>query len=74
MSDQRKRGARDARKTPSTTSDDVMHGRDLAGAEYGANEAEQTRERQRAGRDRTDEAGEATVTDAELEARDEENT
>lgn len=36
--------------------------------EYGANEREQTVERERAGRTRLDEAGE--VTDAEIEARE----
>lgn len=33
------------------------------GIEYGANEAEQTRERERAGRDKTDEIGEITETE-----------
>jgi len=33
------------------------------GMEYGANEAEQTRERQRAGQDKTDEIGEITETE-----------
>jgi hypothetical protein len=42
---------------------DVMHGRSLAGAEYGANEEEQTHERERAGRDHTDEVGEITETE-----------
>ena len=42
---------------------DVMRGRSLAGAEYGANEEEQTRERERAGRDHTDEVGEVTETE-----------
>jgi len=37
--------------------------------EYGANEREQTIERERAGRTRLDDAGE--VTDAEIEAREE---
>ena len=67
MSDERDQ---DKRRKPT---DDVMHGRGLAGAEYGANEAEQTIERQRAGRDHTDEAGENMVTDAEIEAREEED-
>ena len=42
---------------------DVMRGRDLAGAEYGTTEEEQTRERERAGHDRTDEVGEITETE-----------
>ena len=33
------------------------------GMEYGANEAEQTRERERAGSDKTDEIGEITETE-----------
>lgn len=61
------------RKERGRPSDDVMHGRNLAGGEYGANEREQTAERERAGHDRTDEAGENMVTDAELEAREDEN-
>ena len=54
-------------------SDDVMHGRSLAGAEYGANEREQTDERNRIARGgaRADEIGEVEVTDAEIEAREE---
>lgn len=42
---------------------DVMRGRSFAGAEYGTTEEEQTRERERAGRDRTDEVGEITETE-----------
>ena len=44
---------------------DVMHGRSFAGAEYGANEEEQTRERERVarGQDHTDEVGEITETE-----------
>lgn len=44
---------------------DVMRGRSFAGAEYGANEEEQTRERERVarGQDRTDEVGEITETE-----------
>jgi len=42
---------------------DVIRGRSFAGAEYGANEDEQTRERERAGRDHTDEVGEITETE-----------
>lgn len=42
---------------------DVMRGRSFAGAEYGANEEEQTRERERAGHDHTDEVGEITETE-----------
>ena len=53
------------------TDADVMHGRSLAGAEYGANEREQTDERERAGRTHLDEAGESMVTEAEIEAREE---
>jgi hypothetical protein len=43
--------------------DDVMHGRDFAGESFAANEEEQTRERERAGHDRTDEVGEITETE-----------
>jgi len=55
--------------------DDVMHGRSLAGAEYGANEREQTDERNRVvrGGARMDEIGEVEVTAAEIEAREQEN-
>ncbi len=63
----------DKRKKSPVRNDDVMHGRSLAGAEYGANELEQTRDRVRVGRDNTDEAGEiadSDVTDAEIEARE----
>jgi hypothetical protein len=44
---------------------DVMRGRSFAGAEYGANEEEQTRERERVarGQDHTDEVGEITETE-----------
>jgi hypothetical protein len=45
--------------------DDVMHGRSFAGASYGANEREQTRERERVA-DNVDEVDEI-VTDAELD-------
>lgn len=48
---------------PREKGQDVMRGRSLAGAEYGANEEEQTRERERAGRDHTDEVGEITETE-----------
>jgi hypothetical protein len=59
------------KKDQSSTTDDVMHGRSFAGAEYGANEREQTDERERAGRGHLDESGESMVTDAEIEAREE---
>jgi hypothetical protein len=54
--------AKDDRKDPNSPDDDTRH-RDReekreTGLEYGANEAEQTREREHAGHDRTDEAGE----------------
>ena len=42
---------------------DVMRGRSFAGAEYGTTEEEQTRERERAGHDHTDEVGEITETE-----------
>jgi hypothetical protein len=52
------------------TQDDVMHGRSFAGASYGANEQEQTRDREQAGNaETTDEAGEF-ITDAEMEVRE----
>jgi hypothetical protein len=59
------------KKDESHRDEDVMHGRSLAGAEYGANEREQTDERERAGRVHLDEAGESMVTEAEIEAREE---
>ena len=63
MSNEQPKGRRshdaDARRKGS----DVMRGRSLAGAEYGANEEEQTRERERAGHDHTDEVGEITETE-----------
>jgi hypothetical protein len=50
--------------------DDVMHGRSFAGASYGANEEEQTRDRERAGTNaQMDEEGEM-ITDAEMEVRE----
>ena len=49
--------------------DDVMHGRSLEGASYGATEREQTEDIQRATRQAPDETGEF-VTDAEMEARE----
>ena len=61
-----------AKKNDQTNRDeDVMHGRSLAGAEYGANEREQTDERERAGRVHLDESGESMVTEAEIESREE---
>lgn len=64
-----------ARKQRASDSDDVMHGRSLAGADYGANEREQTDERNRVARGGapTDEIGETEVTEAEIEAREEES-
>ena len=64
-----------SKKQRANDSDDIMHGRSLAGAEYGANEREQTDERNRVARggERTDEIGEVEVTDAEIEAREEES-
>jgi len=59
------------KKPESQRNADVMHGRSLAGAEYGANEREQTDERERAGHTHLDEAGESMVTEAEIEAREE---
>lgn len=59
------------KKTESHGDADVMRGRSLAGAEYGANEREQTDERERAGHAHLDEAGESMVTEAEIEAREE---
>jgi hypothetical protein len=57
------------RSGKAASSDDVMHGRNLEGAEYGATEREQTRDRERVVRgDKTDEIGE--VADAEIEARE----
>lgn len=63
---------RKAKKQRASGSKDIMHGRSLAGAEYGANEREQTSDRERVvrGADRTDEIGEVEVTDAEIEARE----
>jgi hypothetical protein len=54
--------ANDDRKAPNSRDDDP-HRRDReekreTGIEYGANETEQTREREHAGSDKTDEAGE----------------
>jgi len=62
-----------AKRQRTNESDDIMHGRSLAGAEYGANEREQTDERNRVARGgaRMDEIGEVEVTDAEIEAREE---
>jgi hypothetical protein len=58
--------ADNSRDKPKAKQDeDVMHGRSFAGASYGANEREQTRERERVA-DHVDEADEM-VTDAELE-------
>jgi len=48
---------------------DVMHGRDLAGASYGATEREHTEDLERIAGDVPDESDEF-VTDAELEARE----
>ena len=64
-----------AKKQRANDSDDIMHGRSLAGAEYGANEREQTDERNRVvrGGARADEIGEVEVTEAEIEAREEDS-
>ena len=59
-----------ASKKREESDDDVMHGRSFAGASYGANEEEQTRDRERVARNaEADEAGEM-VTDAEMEVRE----
>ena len=54
--------ANDDRKAPKSPDDDTRRQGEEekreTGIEYGANEAEQTRERERAPYDRTDEAGE----------------
>ena len=54
--------ANDDRKAPKSPDDDTRQKGEEekreTGIEYGANEAEQTRERERAPYDRTDEAGE----------------
>jgi hypothetical protein len=62
------RGSRDADAHPKEADAhpkeaDVMRGRSFEGTEYAATEQEQTRERQRAGRDHTDEVGETTETE-----------
>lgn len=60
---------------PNREAEDVMHGRNLEGAEYGATEREQTRDRERVARgDHTDEIDEVEVTDAEIEAREEDRS
>ncbi len=61
------------RKNADEKAQDVIHGRNLAGASYGANEREQTEDARRAARDKTDEAGEF-VTDAEIESREDDIT
>lgn len=57
----------EGRKNPDSRDQDSRHegGEEQreTGIEYGANEAEQTRERQRAGYDKTDEIGEITETE-----------
>ena len=55
------RGSRDVDAHPKEA--DVMRGRSFEGTEYAATEQEQTRERQRAGHDHTDEVGEITETE-----------
>lgn len=59
--------AKDDRRDPDSPDDDTRHrgGEETreTGLSYGANEAEQTRERERAGRDKTDEIGEITETE-----------
>lgn len=55
------RSTRDA--DPHRKDADVMPGRSFEGTEYAATEQEQTRDRQRAGRDHTDEVGEITETE-----------
>lgn len=58
---------KEGRETPNSRDQDSRReGRDdqrETGIEYGANEAEQTRERERAGSDKTDEIGEITETE-----------
>lgn len=51
--------------------EDIMHGRSLEGASYGATEREQTEDILRNQHPAADEAGEF-VTDAEIEAREDE--
>jgi hypothetical protein len=57
----------EGRGTPDSRDQDSSreHGKEQreTGMEYGANEAEQTRERERAGHDKTDEIGEITETE-----------
>ena len=59
--------AKDDRRDPDSLDDDTRQrgGEEKreTGLEYGANEAEQTRERERAGQDKTDEIGEITETE-----------
>ena len=59
--------ATDDRKDPSSRDQDARRegGEEIreTGLEYGANEAEQTRERERAPYDKTDEIGEITETE-----------
>ncbi len=55
------RGTRDSRDQDARR--DGSEEKRETGMEYGANEAEQTRERERAGDDKTDEIGEITETE-----------
>jgi hypothetical protein len=59
--------ATDDRKNPNSRDQDAQREggeeRQETGIEYGANEAEQTRERERAPYDKTDEIGEITETE-----------
>ena len=60
-----------AEKRRDKSDDDVMHGRSFAGASYGANEEEQTRDRERVVKHaEADESGETMITDAEMEVRE----
>ena len=59
--------AKDDRRDPDSLDDDTRQRgaeeKRETGLEYGANEAEQTRDRERAGHDKTDEIGEITETE-----------
>jgi hypothetical protein len=59
-------------KSSSTSKDDVMHGRSFAGADYAANEREQTLDIERVVHDPPSEESDDSdeITDAEMEARE----
>ncbi len=60
-----------SKQPPRKPADDVMHGRSLAGAEYGANEKEQTQDMERVVDHAPDQADDDDfVTDAEMEVRE----